>query len=153
MSNKTKQLLAELVIETHKTLNLYIGTHNQRLQTAGTFISLFRKPNFKSINTMAHFALDQADQLCKRVNSIEASSDWEEGEELLLTAIKDYALSLHQTCLKLCALTKNQYLIADGQKKANWNEDKQLTADYQLSIDNYMNYGSILNKLYKVVLN
>lgn len=127
-------------------LTQYIDLHNAFLKSTGTFMSLFRKIDFKRLTGDSYFLFeklrDERNKLEQLKDRVQNNQEREFAGCLFL-----YAKALTETVYLLFIMFNALKEKAEGNK-LSLSEHMENNKKYQKSIEVYMSYGNELNKLY-----
>ncbi len=127
-------------------LTQYVNFHNHYLKSAGTFRSLFKKVNFKSLSEDAYLLFDKLREEEERLEEMKnrVKSDKEKKfTHCLLLYTKSLTKTVYLLFLLLHALKEK---VEDN--KLSFKKHMKNQKKYQKSIETYKEYGKELNALY-----
>lgn len=152
LSENHKKILVDEAFEVDALLKKYVDIHNKRLKAARTFVSLFKKVDFKAILDEVNDIFWEFNQ--KRVEVAGLRGDYSEystTQQHFCDIMESYFDSLFEAVEMLQLLADKQYQLSQGlgKGKLTLKEDLELEKKYKEKIRAYTNLGTSLNKSFK----
>lgn len=149
MNNLDK--LKSYIFEVNNLLTQYIEAHNKVSKNAGTFRSLFRKVDFQKIYNDIDTLLK--DFVFEDTKIGESKKEIYDSLTLLQKEFFDsfytYFVALLNTVNLLFRKVGLLYIRSQNKDTLSWGDFSRISREYEESINNYLKFGKILNKLYK----
>jgi hypothetical protein len=145
-----KEILQATAFEINDLLNEYIMVHNQILKNAGSFLSFFRRVNFKELYADTEVILLKFNSISEKVALLKAElyDDLPQNQKLFFDCLSDYIDALTRTVDALHTKVNLLYQRSQNKNSLSFKELQSADKDYQNCINNYMKIGNRLNELY-----
>lgn len=147
---KNRELLKNLALAVNDLLSAYIAVHDRRLKEAGSFISLFKKVNFKGIYQSVQILLDEFDEKKNQLGKFKKDfySKFSEKEGEVFDCLEAYFNALHGAVKLLAVVAQLQLKKSENQQGLSFMDNQRYEKDYQEAIENYLAIGKRLSALY-----
>ncbi len=144
-----KEILQATAFEINDLLTEYIMVHNQILKNAGSFLSLFRRVNFKELYADTEVILSKFNSISEKVALLKAElyDDLPQNQKNYLDCLSDYIDALTSTVDALHTKVNLLYQRSQNKNSLSFKELQLSDKDYQNCINNYMKIGERLNEL------
>jgi hypothetical protein len=141
------------ILEVNDLLSQYIEIHNKVLKSAGTFRSLFRKVDFQELRNDIGMLLK--DFISKDTEIGELRSDIYNSltplQKEFFDCFSGYSEALLKTVNLLFKQVELLYNRSKNEDTLGWSGFSRISKEYNESINGYLVFGKILNKLYKEI--
>ncbi len=145
--------LKSCIFEVNNLLSQYIEIHNKVLKSAGTFQSLFKKVDFQELhNDMGILLKDFASkdiEIGELRNEIYNSLTPPQKE--LFDCFSGYSGALLKTVNLLFKKVELLYNRSKNEGTLGWGYFSRISREYNESINDYLEFGKILNRAYKEI--
>jgi len=143
--------LKSCLFEVHNLLSQYIEVHNKVLRNTGTFRSLFRKVDFPELHNDASILLKdfiyKDTEIGKLKNEIYSSLTPLQKE--FFDSFSSYFGALLKTVSLLFRKIELLYNRSQNKDTLSWGDFSCISREYEESINNYLEFGKVLNRLSK----
>lgn len=146
-----KETLRTIAIEINDLLSEYITIHNKVLKKAMTFLSLFRRINYKGLHYNTKILLSRfktkQDEIIKQKSNL--YSELPQRQKDFFDCISEYINALTISVEFLSNHVELLYKRSHRVISLKFKEYKAVLEQYEQSISNYRKIGERLNILYK----
>ena len=145
-----KEILHATAFEINDLLTEYIMVHNKILKKAGSFLSLFRRVNFKELYADTEIILSKFNSISEKVALLktELYGDLPQNQKDFFDCLSDYVDALTSTVDALHTKVNLLHQRSQNKNSLSFKELQAADKDYQECINNYMRIGDRLNELY-----
>ena len=144
--------LRELAIEVNDLLSQYIKIHNRRIKQFGTFLSLFKKKDYKGLDDEATTIYLKASGKQKEIGELKDSGFFEgllQDQKDFFIKLAQYVDALTQTTFLLSEMVNLEYRRSQNMGDLPYKEFMNAHKEYEESRINCQNIGKQLQHLYE----
>lgn len=147
---KNRELLKNLALAVNDLLSAYVAVHDRRLKEAASFLSLFRKVNFKGIYLSVQILLGEFNEKKNQLGKFKKDfyPKFSDKEREFFDCLEDYFNALHGAVKLLGVVAHLQLKKSENQQGLSFMDNQKYEKGYQEAIENYLAIGKRLNALY-----